>query len=75
VNTKNDRVMGDQQQFTLPDPSESVLCYIVSRRYLATTGEQTEYSTCSVVLMTYRVCKSVRLLQLFVVTAFSKSSH
>jgi hypothetical protein len=43
---------------------------IVSSRYLATTSEQTEGFICAVVVVISRVCKSVRLLKLFVVMSY-----
>jgi hypothetical protein len=42
LGTKNDCAGEDYQQFTLPDPNESVSRYIVSSLYLATISEQTE---------------------------------
>jgi hypothetical protein len=48
-------VRGRSRQF-------SVLSYIVSSRYLATTSEQTKDLMCAVVVVIYRVGKSVRLL-------------
>jgi hypothetical protein len=54
----------------LPYPTQASQSCIVSSRYIATTGEQTDDCTCFVVIKTYRVCKSVKLLQLFVVTGY-----
>jgi hypothetical protein len=53
--------------------SQSVLSCIVSGCYLATTSEQTEDFLCALVVVIYKVYKSVRLLQLFVVMSYKCS--
>jgi hypothetical protein len=49
------------------------LICIVSSRYLAATSEQAEDVMGAVVRVSCSVCKSVRLLQLFVVTSYKSS--
>jgi hypothetical protein len=39
------------------------------------TNEQTEDFTCTVVGAIYKVCRSVRLLQLFVITSYTPSRY
>jgi hypothetical protein len=57
----------------LPDRQtfQSVLSCIVSGRYLSATSGQTE-NVCAVVVI-YRMCKLVRLLEVFVVTSYKSS--
>jgi hypothetical protein len=59
---QNDCADETQQRFSRPNSVERVLSYIVSSRCFVTTSEQTEDFTCAVVVVIYRVCKSVRLL-------------
>jgi hypothetical protein len=61
LGTKN-RCAGEGQQQFSSQSVESVLSCIVSSRYLATAGEQTEDFICAVVVVIYIVCKLVRPL-------------
>jgi hypothetical protein len=69
LRTKNDCAVEGQQQFTR-QKVQSVFNCIVSSHYLSTASEQTEDFVCAVVVVMYGVCKSVRLLYLFVVTRY-----
>jgi hypothetical protein len=55
----------------------AVLNCIVSSQYPATTSEQTEDFMCNVVVVIYRVCKSVRLSVIcsYKLWAFNKSNY
>jgi hypothetical protein len=46
LRTKYDCAGKDQQQFTQPEPAQAILSFIVSSRYLETTGEQTRIFAC-----------------------------
>jgi hypothetical protein len=61
LETKNDCAGEGQQQLTR-QTAQSVLSCIVGSRYLAKTSEQTEDFMHAVVVVIYRVRKSLKLL-------------
>jgi hypothetical protein len=73
LGNKNDCAGEGHQQFNRPtEARESIVNrrsdWAVSSCCLATTSERTEHFMHAVVIVIYRVGKSMRLLQLFVVT-------
>jgi hypothetical protein len=71
---KNGYAGKGQQQFSR-QTVHSVFSCGVSSRYLATTSEQTEGFTYAVFAVNCRVCKTMRLIQLLVVTIYKCSRN